>query len=447
MKQCSRTAIAGLVLAVLFASCKGEASATEESIVTVKATVVKSVLVPDEVNGFGSLSFVVKVDVYSPQEAVIETLPFQEGDRVDAGSLVAVLRNPQLTLAVGRAENGLAQAFAALQLADARLIEGRFAVESRLGGIDKAKLELAQARRELSESERKLADQETLLAAGGLTMEAVRSGRFSLESQKERIAIMEADLEISMIGLRDDDLRSGGMTVPPDRTERGRSLMRLATAALSAERAAASAILDAARNELEASRLSVAELRVAAPVTGVIGARYLEVGERVKHDDKIVTIMDVASLYAIAPVREAEAVRLSRGMEAKVRVDATGTEYVGTVSLVSPVADSRTGSFMVRVSIRDPEGRLKPGMFARIVVAAGESRRVAVVPEAAVAGLANGSGTVFVVANGVVDERRVELGEAVGEDRRVLSGIADGDVIVERPKPELREGDRVAVSK
>jgi len=173
----------------------------------------------------------------------------------------------------------------------------------------------------------------------------------------------------------------------------------------------------------------------------------LEVGERAKRDDKLVTIMDVESLYAVAQVRESEAVRLSSGMKARVRVDATGTEYDGTLSLVSPVADSQTASFMVRVAIRDPEARLKPGMFARIVVAAGEPRRVAVIPEGAIAERAEDSGTVFVVANGMVAERHVELGEAVETGRIVLAGVADGDVVVDRPKPELREGDRVAISK
>ena len=447
MKRFKLDSGVALFLGLSIASCRGETSPVPESAEAIHAVVVKSVLLPDEVCGFGSLSFACKVDVSSPQEAVIEALPFREGDRVPAGAIVAVLRNTQLTLAVERAENGVAQAMAAMQLADARLFEGRLAVESRLAGIEKAKLELVQAGRELSESERKLADQESLFAAGGLTMEALRSGRFSIESAKARIAIMEGDLAISLIGLRDDYLRAGGMAAPPDRVDRERALVSLTTAALAAERAAAAAVLDAARNELESFRLSVAELRVAAPLTGVIGARYLEVGERAKRDDKLVTIMDVESLYAVAQVRESEAVRLSSGMKARVRVDATGTEYDGTLSLVSPVADSQTASFMVRVAIRDPEARLKPGMFARIVVAAGEPRRVAVIPEGAIAERAEDSGTVFVVANGMVAERHVELGEAVETGRIVLAGVADGDVVVDRPKPELREGDRVAISK
>jgi len=132
-----------LFLGLSIASCRGETSPVPESAEAIHAVVVKSVLLPDEVCGFGSLSFACKVDVSSPQEAVIEALPFREGDRVPAGAIVAVLRNTQLTLAVERAENGVAQAMAAMQLADARLFEGRLAVESRLAGIEKAKLEAA----------------------------------------------------------------------------------------------------------------------------------------------------------------------------------------------------------------------------------------------------------------------------------------------------------------
>jgi RND family efflux transporter MFP subunit len=440
---------AAIVAVVILSSvsCREESPPAAAGTRTVRAAVVRTVVLPDEVSGFGSLSFLKKVDVSSPQDAVIGALPYREGDKVKSGTLVARLRNPQIELAVRRAENGVAQSEAAVALADAKLFEGHLAVESRLLGIEKSALELAQAKRELSESERKHADQETLYQAGGLPEESIRSNRFSIASAKERLALMEKDMEISLIGLRDEDLLARGMTVPKDGAARKRAVVLLATETLLAEKSAVLASLGAAQKELESARMALQELALTAPVDGVVGARYFEAGERVKRDDKLLTIMDVGSLYAVAPIREPEAMRLSAGMKATVRVDAVGSSYEGLVDLISPVADAQSASFTVRVSLRDPKGRLKPGMFARVSIVAGPARRVLLVPELALLDRSGDSGRVFVVLGGIVHGKDIEVGEALEGGRVVLSGLAEGEVVVEKPDPGLKEGDSVTISR
>jgi len=440
-----------MVIAAAFASsvasCRKEAPLASAEARTVKAAVVTTVVLPDEVSGFGSLSFLKKVDVSSPQEAVVVELPYREGDKVKSGAVIARLKNPQIELAVGRARNGVAQSEAAVALADAKLFEGRLAVESRLLSIEKAALELEQAMRELSESERKHAAQETLFRAGGVPEETIRSGRFSIASARVRIAQMEKDRDISLIGLRDEDLIARGIAVPKEESARMSAFARLATETLLAQKAAELASLGAARKELESARIALVELTLTAPVNGVVGARYLEIGERVKRDDKLVTLMDVDSLYAVAPIRESEAMRLTGGMRATVRVDAAGASYEGVVDLVSPVADAQSASFTVRVSIRDPKGTLRPGMFARVSVVAGPPRRALVVPEGAIMDRSGDSGRVLVVIGGSLHEKKVTFGEAVEAGRVALSGLAEGDVVVEKPDPGFKEGDSVAVSR
>ena len=440
-------AVIAAAFASSVASCRKEVPLASAEARTVKAVVVKTVVLPDEVSGFGSLSFLKKVDVSSPQEAVVVELPYREGDKVKSGAVIARLKNPQIELAVGRARNGVAQSEAAVALADAKLFEGRLAVESRLLSIEKAALELEQAMRELSESERKHAAQETLFRAGGVPEETIRSGRFSIASARVRIAQMEKDRDISLIGLRDEDLIARGIAVPKEESARMSAFARLATETLLAQKAAELASLGAARKELESARIALVELTLTAPVNGVVGARYLEIGERVKRDDKLVTLMDVDSLYAVAPIRESEAMRLTGGMRATVRVDAAGASYEGVVDLVSPVADAQSASFTVRVSIRDPKGTLRPGMFARVSVVAGPPRRALVVPEGAIMDRSGDSGRVLVVIGGSLHEKKVTFGEAVEAGRVALSGLAEGDVVVEKPDPGFKEGDSVAVSK
>lgn len=437
--------LAALATAWSAASCAEPAAPAVEARRVVAAP-VKAILIPDEVSGFGSLSYIKKVDVTASQEAVISELRYREGDGVEAGAVVARLYNPRLRLAERVAENGVARAEAALMLADARLFEGRLAAESRLLGVDRGALQLELARGDQAEAERKLADQEALLTAGGVPEETVRSGRFSVAQGRARVALMEMEREAELLGLRDEDLASRGKAVPADPGARRLALIALATETLEAEKAAAAAGLDAARKELDSARMAVRDLVVTAPIAGVVGARYLEIGERVERGDKLVSIIDVASLYAVASIQEAEAVRLARGQRAKVIVDAAGLSLDGEVDLISPIADARSASFAVRVAIADPAGRLRPGMFARIKVSAGPPERVLVVPEGAVLDRSGDSGRVLAVIGAAARERRVALGKAVEAGRVIVSGLAEGEVVVDAPDPALKEGDRVSMS-
>ena len=110
---------------------------------------------PDEVSGFGSLSFLSKVDIMSPQDAVIKRLYFREGDNVEQGQVILQLENPQINLAVERARNNYSQALAARDLASTKLLESKFQAEALLLALDRADDELFLAKRRWEENKRK----------------------------------------------------------------------------------------------------------------------------------------------------------------------------------------------------------------------------------------------------------------------------------------------------
>jgi RND family efflux transporter MFP subunit len=408
----------------------------------------------EEINGFGALSFLKKVDIAAPQDAVLSRLFFREGDRVRGGDLIGVLKNPQISLAVGRAENSYTQAESARENARVRLLEGELQAEAQILGIKKAEAELVQARKALEEQRRKQADQEKLFQAGGISPETLKSSRFALEAEEERIGLLEQELDIRRIGFRDQDLLAAGFPLPGDEPERLRAFIRLSTAALTLELAAAEARLEEAVKDLESARLAEEELVLRSPVSGTVGGRYFEEGERVKREDKLLTLMDTESLYAVFPLGEAEALRLEKGMPAVVRLDGTGGEYPGRVDLVAPQADSQSFTFLVRVLIppevtagngTEAEPSLKPGMFARITVSSGPPRTAVVVPESSLLNRRNDEGTVFVIQGNTLTERKVLTGEALGEDREICSGLAPGEVVVTKPGAGLREGVYVSL--
>ncbi|MDR1250589.1 MAG: efflux RND transporter periplasmic adaptor subunit [Treponema sp.] len=434
-----------LLPALFFSVCAEKRQPVEEeSPRGVKGVSVTTRELPEETGGFGSLSFLTKVDVAAPQDGRIKQLYFREGDTVGRGIPLVLLDNSQIGLAVERAENNYSQARAARDLAGSRLLEGEFQAEARLLAIEKAEAELTQLKRNWEEDQRKHLNQEVLFQAGGIHIEAILTSRFSLQSEWEQILIMEKDLEILRIGCRDRDLVAAGYPVPSDVVEHRRALVSLMTTSLSAELGAAAAQLEATEKELSSARIAREELLVRSPTLGVIGARYFEEGERVKAEDKILTLMDTASLYAIFPVPEKDALRLEKGMSALVRIDGTGESREGRVDLVYPQADSQILSFMVRVLLLDA-GDLRPGMFARVQVILGPPRLVTAIPESSIINKRNNEGIVFVINGNVLSERKVVLGLVLDEEREITSGLDAGELVVLRPDSELQEGTYVSL--
>jgi RND family efflux transporter MFP subunit len=431
-----------LTVFLCFACSTAREQVTERNVKGVTAVLQE---IPDEAGGFGTLSFITKLDITAAQDGVIKNIYFREGSDVRQGQLVIVLDNPQIVLAVERAENAYSQTKAAYDLARSRLLEGEFQAEAQLLSIEKAEAELVQMKKRLEEDKRKHQNQEILFEAGGINQEAILNGRFTLESQGEQINLMEKELEIRKVGCRERDLVSAGIPVPLNDFEKKQALVTLMTATLRAEVTAAVARLEAAEKELQSVRIARAELRISSEASGVVGARYFEEGERVKAGEKILTLMDTSSLYAIFPVREKDALRIRQGMEAKVQIDGTGGERNGSVDLVYPQADSQSLSFLIRVLIDGETGDLKPGMFSRVRVALGPPGKGVFLPGSALSGKKNNEAEVFVINDNTLSMRKVVYGQTLGDQWEIISGVNAGEIAVLRPDSDMREGTSVSL--
>ncbi|MDR1787645.1 MAG: efflux RND transporter periplasmic adaptor subunit [Treponema sp.] len=441
------------LLAALGAACSG-ARVDEERPVAVRAAPVTVTALSDEVSGFGALSFSKKVDIGAAQEGSLAELRFREGDTVNAGDIVAVMRNPQLTLATGRAQDAKAQAEAALRLARSQLLEGRFSAEAKLLSLEKAELELLQSEKALEEQRHKAENQEVLFAAGALSPESIREVRFGLDAAEEEYRLMQKALDINRIGSRDEDLAAAGLPVPEDSAAKRQALIGLAVATLAAEAEAAEANLAAAARELVSMRLMEAELVVRSPSRGIVGARYVEEGEKLKKDDSIITLIDTESLYAVFPLREEDALRVEKDMPVRVSLDGTGGTYGAKVDLVYPQGDSQSFTFQVRALLERPaaadggaapDWKLKPGMFARASVEIAPPRQALLVPETALIEVSDGAAKLFTVNGSTATSRRVGLGTRRGDQREIVSGLSAGEVVVLRPDASMKDGVYVSM--
>lgn len=456
MKFISRVIVCLLLIAtMMLASCKSKSSDTENQIKPVKVGSIKFRNIPNEIQGFGTLSFLKKFDVSSAQEGYVKVIYFREGMEVKSGQILAALDNQQIDLAVGRAENALAQTNAALKLAEAALLETEMGAEAKLLNLEKMDAQMAQSWKAYYENERKFNSQNTLYLAGGVNEESMRVAKFTLESELEQIYLAEKELEIQRIGFREKDLIAAGITVPDDSEDKKNAFIELATARIRAELSGAREQCNAAEKELQSALLSQQELRIKSPARGIIVSRAFEEGEKIKREDKIFTIIESESLYATISVPESEAFFIDKGMKARVGIDGISKTYDGIVDLISPIADSQSFTFSVRIllpkevlvnsAILENEFFAKPGMFARAAITLGEPRAVLTINESALFNKKNNEAYCFVVSGKMLAMRRLYLENSVEDEYIVTSGLSSGEIVALHPESDLKEGDYVSI--
>jgi membrane fusion protein (multidrug efflux system) len=200
-----------------------------------------------------------------------------------------------------------------------------------------------------------------------------------------------------------------------------------------------------ARLALAQARLSKLEIR--APFSGVVGIRTVSVGDFVKDGADLVNLVDISSVKVDfrVPERYVDAARPGQAIE--VMLDALpGQVFHARVDAVDPTIDSNGRSALLRGRIENGDGRLKPGMFARVRLILAERAQALVVPEEAIVPQ-GGKLSVWKVVDGKA--MRTEVTTGLRRDARVeiLDGLRDGDMVVTAGQIRLaRDGTPVNVA-
>lgn len=193
----------------------------------------------------------------------------------------------------------------------------------------------------------------------------------------------------------------------------------------------------------------LADTRLAAPISGIVARRAVEVGATVAPGQPAFTIVDLDPVRVRVGVPEADIGHVTEGSAAIVRIPALDTSFAGRVSLIGVVADPTTRSYTVEISVPNRARRLRAGMVAEATITTGQKRDALMVPANAVTHDGGVDGTTFVY---VVDRdasrvhaRRVTTGSMRGDSLEIASGIAAGDEVVIAGQLRLRDGARIEV--
>lgn len=183
-----------------------------------------------------------------------------------------------------------------------------------------------------------------------------------------------------------------------------------------------------AKLALAQARLSKLEIR--APFSGVVGIRNVSIGDYVKDGTDLINLEDISSVKVDFRVPEKYADVIRKGQALEVIVDALpGKPFRAKVDAIDPQVDSAGRSALLRGRIDNPEGRLKPGMFARVKLILAERDNALVVPEEAIVPQ-GGKTTVWKVVDGKAVRTEVKTGLRRAAKVEITQGLALNDVVV-----------------
>ncbi|MFQ3622081.1 MAG: efflux RND transporter periplasmic adaptor subunit [Acetobacteraceae bacterium] len=212
-----------------------------------------------------------------------------------------------------------------------------------------------------------------------------------------------------------------------------------------AARDQATAALRSATASVELSRARLAKYRLTAPFDGIVGLRRVSPGAFVDVGAEIVNLESIDPIKLDFRVPEILLSRIAVGQALLVSVDAfPGRAFAGRVVALDPALDPVGRSIAVRADLPNPEGLLRPGLFARVTLTLREEPEAILVPETAVVPFA-GRTLVMKVVEGRAAPQPVRLGLRRDGKVQVLEGLAPGDVVVTAGQMKLQPGAAVAV--
>jgi RND family efflux transporter MFP subunit len=422
----------GLVAALLAGGCRDSAGQTTQPgraaprSVTVSVATVEARTADRTVDGTGSLLAWQEVVLNTAVPGTVARLLVDLGDRVKAGQVVAELDRREFELAVEQTEAGTQAAADTLRRTRAQVQAARAQLQQVRDSRRAVEANLARARAALAEAQAN-SERTRMLVEDALV---ARREMDVVRTQHEAARALHETAQVEL-------------TQYPDR-------VRVAEAQLASEESAVRvAEADLRRREADTAlaRKKLTDATLRAPIDGAVARRHVNPGEFLEGNTAVFTIVQSDPLKWSGTVAEHAALQVRPGQVVRLRADTVpGRTFDGQVTRVSPAIDvaSRTALLEARVPNRD--GLLKPGLFARGVIALRQDAGVAFVPEAAVSYFA-GITKVFVVAGGTARERTVKLGARQEGWIEVAEGVKPGETVAASGLGQLRDGVPVTIAR
>lgn len=198
--------------------------------------------------------------------------------------------------------------------------------------------------------------------------------------------------------------------------------------------------------EAELMQARIAKTTIRAPFSGTIGLRQVSVGDYVKEGQDLVNLESLDPLKVDFQVPELALTQVRDGQTLQITLDALPDRtYDGRVIAINPLIDAAGRSIMIRAQVPNRDGKLRPGMFARVRLFTSEARDSAMVPEESVFPVGEEKYVYKVVEDKAV-RQKVDTGQRRDGRVEIVSGLGAGDVVVTAGQLKIRDGAAVKLA-
>lgn len=185
-----------------------------------------------------------------------------------------------------------------------------------------------------------------------------------------------------------------------------------------------------------------------SPISGLVTKRYYDSGDMYNGGTPIYVVEQTRPVKLMVNVSEMLYTKLKKGMEVDIKLDVFGNEvFKGFVKIIHPWIDPGTRTFAVEVQINNTDGRIIPGMFARVTFNYGTENRVLVPDRAVIKQSGAADRFVYVCKDGVAYYRKVIIGQLIGEEYEILEGLQPGEVVAVTALNRLTSGAEIEIVK
>ena len=433
-------AVSAFMLAIFAVSCGGSKAQTNANSnantkptnVAITATQAVVRQIPTYFEATGNLASDAQTDVAPTVGGKITAVNFDVGSFVERGSVLvqiddrdARIRLEQAQAQVQQAESQVNQAQSQVEQARANVSQTQSQLGLQNGGTfsinDVAEVKSAKALLDTAETELRRA--ERLLESGDIA----RTVYDQRKLQRDQ-ALAQYQTAVNGANQRYAAIRSAQTQVDT---------------ALAGVRTAQSGV-DTAKTQIATAQKAIADAVVRAPISGYISERVADLGEFAATNSKLATIVRTAVLRLRIDVPEQSIGKIAVGQGVSAQVSAyPDRNFAGTIVRILPNVNTTSRTLTVEAEIENVGGLLKPGQFATVRITQSKPEPAVMIPTSAVK--TDGDiNKVFVVKDGVANERLVQLGFLENDMIEVKQNVQEGETVATSNLDKLGDGVIVA---
>jgi len=222
----------------------------------------------------------------------------------------------------------------------------------------------------------------------------------------------------------------------------------------------ASAAVEQAKSQLETARLNLSYCTITSPITGITGAAQQQEGTYINQQNSQLTTVEVLSpMWVNFSLSENQMQRIRDKVARKllipppggsfdveiILVDGSVFPHKGKITYADPSYNAQTGTFLLRASVDNPKGILRPNQYVRALLKGGIRPNAVVLPQRAVQQGGKGHFVWVVDKAGKAEYRPVTAGEWHGNDWLIEEGLKAGEKVVVDGGLTLQAGAPVTV--